>query len=280
MSTAAYASVQHALTKATSPLTGKGVEIFLHGSYANATHVYADSDIDVVVFYGNTFHKDMSTLPPAQQALHERVFPRATYLWENLRSDVLTALRAHYGYGAVTEGSKAIKVHTGVGRMVADIVPAVQFRKYAHFASQDDLSAHWGIHFRDSAGNAIVNYPKYHSERGEDKNSARRARGQYKATIRIFKNLRNYMVENRFLAEGVAPSYYIECALHNVPDHLFAGNFDDTVPAILNYLLTTPYAGFMCQNGVVPLIGTGRTQWSEQNFVSFVVAAHNAWQQW
>jgi hypothetical protein len=87
-------------------------------------------------------------------------------------------------------------------------------------------------------------------------------------------------VDNRLLADGVAPSYFVECGLHNVPDNLFIGNFTETVPAILNYLLNTPYAGFLCQNGVVPLIGSGSSQWSANNFAAFVVAAKNAWDNW
>jgi hypothetical protein len=68
--------------------------------------------------------------------------------------------------------------------------------------------------------------------------------------------------------------------LHNVPDSLFIGDFTDTVPAILNHLVNRPYAGFLCQNGVVRLIGSGSTQWSENSFATFVLAAKNAWDNW
>jgi hypothetical protein len=115
-SAAAYTSIRHALLKSTSPVANMGLDIFLQGSYANSTNIYADSDVDVVVLYGNTFHKDMSALTPQQQALHEQLFPPATYNWTNLRDDVLTALRAHYGNNAVRLGSKSIKVNTGSGR--------------------------------------------------------------------------------------------------------------------------------------------------------------------
>lgn len=280
LSSAAYASVRHSLEKATSPLAGRGIEIYLQGSYANETHIYADSDIDVVVYYGKTFHSDLSALAPNQQELHQRVFPTAPYQWSHLRDDVLAALRSHYGLGAVSLGKKAIKVQTGHGRMVADVVPAVEFRRYATFPDQNTFTAHWGICLFDSAGNQIVNYPKYHIQRGEDKNSASRTRGQYKPTVRIFKNLRNYLVESALITQEAAPSYYVECALHKVPDNLFVGRYADTVPAILNYLVTTPYAGFMCQNGVTPLIGTGSTQWPKENFAAFVVTARDSFQNW
>lgn len=279
-SSAAYASIRHALLKTSSPLANRGVEIFLQGSYANSTNIYGDSDIDVVVLYKDTFYKDMSALAPAQQQMHERVFPPATYNWADLRGEVLTALRSHYGAGSVSVGTKAIKVETGSGRRASDVVPAMQFRRYATFADKDNLSAHWGIQFFDSPGNPVVNYPKYHIERGEDKNKDSRTRGRYKATVRLFKNLRNYLVDNNLLDEKAAPSYFLECMLHNVPDNLFGGSFSDSVPAILGYLLKTPYAPFLCQNGVTPLIGSGSTQWPAENFAAFVVAAQHAWNNW
>lgn len=279
-SSAAYASIRHALLKSSSPLAERGVEIFLQGSYANATNIYGDGDIDVVVFYEDTFYKDMSALSSDQRQLHEAVFPPATYKWSQLRDDVLTALRAHYEVGAVRLGRKSLKVDTGSGRRTSDVVPAVQFRRYATFIDQKNLTAHWGIQFFDSSDNPIVNYPKYHIERGEEKNHALRTNGQYKATVRIFKNLRNHLIESNLLGDRVAPSYFVECALHNVPDQLFVGTFTDTIPAILNYLLNTPYSSFNCQNGVVRLIGNGSTQWPENDFVNFLVTTRDAWDNW
>jgi hypothetical protein len=279
-SSAAYASIRHALLKGSSPLAARGVEIFLHGSYANSTNIYGDSDVDVVVLYGDTFHKDMSALTPLQQQLHDALFPTATYQWSHLRDDVVAALRSHYGNAAVSPGPKAIKVETGSGGRPSDVLPAVQFRRYETFVNQNNLSAHWGVQFFDSSNNPIVNYPKYHIERGEAKNHASRTSGQYKATIRVFKNFRNYLIDQGSLGGDIAPSYFLEGAVYNVPDHLFVGDFTDTIPAILEYLLTTPYANFLCQNGVVPLIGTGPTQWSEHDFAAFVVTAKAGWDSW
>lgn len=279
-SSEAYASIRHALLKASSPLAGRGVEIFLQGSYANSTNVYGDSDVDVVVLYPDTVYWDMSALTPAHRQLHEATYPLADYSWSQLQNEALSALRSHYGMYAVTLGGKSLKVETGSGLRVSDVVPVVQFRRYATFAGRGNLSAHWGVKFFDSSNNPIVNYPKYHIARGEEKNQASRTEGQYKATVRIFKNFRSFLVDNDLLGERVAPSYFLECALYNVPDRLFVGRYTDTVPAIIGYLLNTPYAGFLCQNGVVPLIGNGSTQWSEGDFATFVVAAQRAWDNW
>ncbi|MGA2269052.1 MAG: nucleotidyltransferase [Bryobacteraceae bacterium] len=279
-SSAAYNSIRQALLKATSPLASRGVDIFLQGSYANSTNIYADSDVDVVVLYGSTFYKDLSALTPAQQQFHEALFPPAAYLWTHLRDDTLNALRSHYGNNSVTLGRKSIKVQTGCGRRPSDVVPAVQFRRYATFVDRNNLTAHWGIQLFDVSNNPIVNYPKYHIERGENKNQASRTGGQYKATVRIFKNLRNYLIDTHQLADRAAPSYFLECTLHNIPDHLFAGSFRDTVPAILSYLASNATGGFLCQNGVVPLFGNGPTQWSEAALRAFVQAAKTVWDTW
>jgi len=256
------------------------VEIFLQGSYANSTNIYGDSDVDVVVLYRDTFYFDWSALTAAERQLHEVSFTSATYQWPQLRDETLAALRSHFGNGAVTPGKKAIKVQTGTGRLAADVVPAMQFRRYATFVDPKNLTAHWGIQLFDSAGNAIVNYPKYHIERGEGKNQENRTGGQYKQTVRVFKNFRNYLVGKGLLAQGIAPSYFVECALHNVPDSLFMGNLNDTLPAILNHLLNTPSADFLCQNGVTRLIGTGSTQWPVANFGAFVEAGISGWNNW
>lgn len=278
-SAAAYASVQHALTKSSSPLTNKTLKIFLQGSYGNDTNIYGDSDVDVVVLYEDTFHHDPSALSLEQRAVHAQIFPAATYTWHNLRDDVLAALRAHYGTAKVTVGNKSIKVQTGNGRP-SDVIPAVQFRKYATFTDRSNLSAHWGIQFFDASNSPVVNYPKYHIDRGVDKNSQARTGGNYKSVVRVFKNLRNWMVDNDVIAKGVAPSYFIECALHNVPDDLFKLSLERAVPAITDHLMQAQYGTLMCQNGVIKLIGTESTQWSSDDFATFVISANSTWDNW
>jgi len=81
--------------------------------YANATNIYADSDIDVVVLYEKTYYWDVSALTPDQQHLHQSFLVPATYPWLSLRDDVLAALRSYYGNSRAWLGKKSIKVETG-----------------------------------------------------------------------------------------------------------------------------------------------------------------------
>lgn len=279
-SSAAYNAIRHSLTKNGAPTATLGLNIYLQGSYGNDTNIYGDSDVDVVVLFENTFHKDMSAWTPQQQALHEQVYRTADYQWAHLKRDVLASLRQHFGNGSVTEGSKSIKVQTSHTGRPSDVIPALQFRRYGPFTDINNPSAHWGIQFFDSSNNPIVNYPKYHIDRGVEKNQAERTSGRYKCVVRIFKNLRNHMVASGLLPEGAAPSYFLECMLFNVPDDLFKLPFDQAVPAIIAHLRATSPTGWLCQNGVTNFIGTDGTQWTAAKYAAFHSAAQTAWERW
>ena len=45
---------------------------------------------------------------------------------------------------------------------------------------------------------------------------------------RVLKNLRSRLITEGMLKSGVAPSYYLEGLLYNVPDSQFGKSFDDT----------------------------------------------------
>ena len=277
VSSDAYNSIKKALA-ASSELNALTPEVHLQGSYANSTNIYGDSDIDVVVIYDGAFHKDMSRLSPAEQQLHEQLHTPSAFNWSDFNAVVLSGLRSYYKAGSVVQGKKSIKVTTPYGSRPADVVPALTFRRYATFTDANRYTGHWGIQFFDQAGNAIVNYPKFHRDRGEDKNSAVRTASNYKATVRLFKNLRNYMRDRGLIAANAAPSYFIECALHNVPDELFkGGSYQAIVPTIISYLAAVNQTSLMSQNGLIQLVGYGPTQWSPESFNAFVLAAAQAW---
>jgi hypothetical protein len=275
-----YARVRKAIIDGW-PSGRKQPKIYLQGSYANDTNTRGDSDVDVVVEYEDTFNYDVSSLPDNQQALWRLSYPtNATYLASHVRQDTLAALQRTFGVAAVTSGKKALKVGLGgTTRMTVDVVPATKHREYHSFVSlPGDVSE--GIHFYDSAGNAIINYPLLHITNGQAKNNSSRTGGNFKPTVRLFKNYRTYLVDKGLLADSVAPSYFVECLLYNVPDHLFAGSLDAIAHAILNHLYTTTRQNFVTQSGRIYLHGPGNTQWPAPNADAFILAAVNGWNNW
>lgn len=280
-SASAYASIKHALEKAGSPVAGLDTDIYLQGSYRNSTNIYGDSDIDVVVQLNSSFHRDVSALPPDQLALYNQNYSNATYLWEHFRGDVLKALQDHYGAGKVTPGAKSIKVVVGSGRP-ADIVPVLHYRHYqSHYGRGPGNESYIsGIHFHDSAGAKVINYPKHHIENGESKNSAGRTNGAYKPGVRMFKNARNKLAADGSIADGSVPSYFLECLLYNVPDDKWSASPTDTYVNVVNYLNGLDLSTCTRQNHQPALFGSDSTQWNQASASAFIAQLIELWNNW
>jgi hypothetical protein len=272
-----HQSVRTALEGATR-LNGRSFEIYLQGSYRNDTNVRGDSDVDIVVQLNSTFGYDTSRLSPAELGAYSYAYPAADYLWDQFRSDVLQSLKAYCGDAAVTPGNKCLKVAAAAGRLRADVVPALEHRVYTSFIRRGLESYGSGIRFHEqSSGRAIINYPKLHYDAGVAKNATG---GYYKPAVRMFKYARTVCVERGLLADGVAPSYFIECLLHNVPGNLFQASLPDTYVAVVNHLHASTFVRFTCQNGQTPLFGSTPEHWDEGRARQLVEALVQLWNNW
>jgi hypothetical protein len=243
----------------------------LQGSYKNDTNIRGDSDIDVVVQLSSTFQPDLSQLSVLQSAFVAGTYSPAAYLWSDFRQDVLQTMREYYGASAVAIGKNSLKLKGDSGRLPADIVPCIEYRRYFGCGPKDYIT---GIYFYSFAtARWITNYPKRHYDNGVDKNSIIQANGWYKRAVRMFKNSRTYLINRGIILSDLAPSYFLECLLYNVPNDLFGGTFqrtyfnlldwlhslvDLTKPNIFSWLVNPP----VCQNGIVPLFGQTSEQWN------------------
>jgi hypothetical protein len=239
----------------------------------------------VVVLLHDTFSRDPSRLVGVQRATEDRdwaLLPMATYPWSDFRRYVLASLRAHYGAAAVHEGNRAIKVDGGNGRLTADVVPSIDHLLYTSYGVTLAVpKIHVdGITFWDRAGNQVVNFPKQHIDNGQAKNGLGRTNGNYKPTVRMFKNARRHLVERGRLGHGTAPSYFVECLLFNVPDDLFVADRQVAMRGILQWLNNVNKGLFLCQNGQVLLFGLGGTQWSMANADGLIGAMTTMWNDW
>lgn len=269
---ATYASIRNALSQGGFSYDGKDFEIYLQGSYKNDTNIRGDSDVDIVVQLNSTFHRDLSLLPTAERLLYEAVHHPATYTLQEFRRAVLDTLSNYYGSGFVSPGNSAIKVTGSQGKLNADVVVVTQYRRYRRFRSLSDQHYNEGITFLAIHDNRwVVNYPKLHYEAGVEKQSA--TGDWYKPTIRAFKNTRAYLVDRGVISDDLAPSYFIECLLYNVPNQCFGGTFQDTFSEILAWLSRADTSKLICQNQQTSLCGSTPEQWplpSAQEFISLL----------
>lgn len=274
-SQATYATVRAALEAADAPYFTRNHTIFLQGSYGNDTNIYADSDVDVVIRLDGTFYKDVSGLPPGDRAAYDAHFDPATYSYSEFKRDVAAQLTRRFG-SAVNPGSKAIFVG-GIGsRREADVLPAAQWRSYTRFKSWFDQHYVEGIVFWTANGVQIVNYPKQHSANCTAKHQA--TKGWFKPCVRILKNMRNAMTAKNLIAEELAPSYFLEGMLYNVPEQLFGGSFVNTIAAALNWIKDSDRASLLCANEMYQLLNpSSPVTWRAEKLDAYLRATISHW---
>ncbi len=102
-----------------------------------------------------------------------------------------------------------------------------------------------------------------------------------KPMVRIFKNLRNRLVDSDDIENGLAPSYYLEGLLYNVPNDNFGSFYVDTFVKVFNYIHNTDRSKFLCANERYYLFHpTSSVTWRAEKCVAFLDAVQQAWTNW
>jgi hypothetical protein len=274
-----YATIRNALDIATAPYNGD-IEIFLQGSYGNDTNVYGkESDVDIVMRSDRAYFRDLSGLTPAEKASYAAGNGgTADYPFSTFRADVIKILKAKFGTDVDTTNKKAIKIAANGARRSADVLVCQDHRRYLRYTGRTDDYVN-GIGFNTTDGTLIENYPKFHSASLTAKHQA--TNQWLKPTIRIFKNMRNNLIANNKVKNGVAPSYYVEGLLSNAPDTTFGNNYSTTVFNSLKWLQTVDENSLSCANGMSGLLGDNSpTKWDTADFRTFKNGVINLWNDW
>ena len=274
-----YNSIKNVLEASTTPYAAKNFKVFLQGSYGNDTNIYAESDVDIVIRLDDCFHSDLESLPEDEKAAYKQAFSDATYTYTDFKRDVLSVLTTQYG-SAVKSGDKAIAIEANGPRRKSDVIVATQFRRCSKFRSSSGSTYVEGICFFNAAGERIANYPKQHSANLTTKHQA--SSKWLKPMARVFKNMRSRMVDDDLIKGGVAPSYYIECLLYNVPNDKLTSSYQDCVVNTLNwYRQEAKKVDLVCANEQYYLLRDGyHTCWPQANCDAFVDAAVKLWNEW
>jgi hypothetical protein len=273
-----YNEIKKVLEASTVPYAQRDYKVFLQGSYGNDTNVYKESDVDIVIKLVDTFESDRSALSPDQSRAWDNAHSSATYLYSNFRKDVLKVLTDRYGRD-VKEGDKAIAIAANGGRRKADVIAAIEYRRYFNFKSLFDQSYADGICFWNRAGERIANYPKLHSDNMTTKHQL--TASWLKPMVRIVKNMRNKLIDDKAINSGIAPSYYIEGLLYNVPIDKFGTSYGDTFVNAMNWILQADRSKFVCANEQYYLIWEStHTSWPKANCDQFLNALKAFWNNW
>lgn len=272
-----YATVKRVLEDRNAPYYSKLYTSFLQGSYANDTNVYRDSDVDVVMRLDSTFYHDAITLPADQYQSFNANYSNSAYGLHEFKAEVAAWLTKNFGQG-VKAGNKAIFIPGSGNRRDCDVLACAAYRYYYRYTGAEDSYAP-GIMFYYKNTDQIVNFPKQHSDNCTTKHQ--NTSQWFKPTVRIYKNMRNYMLDRGMLQDGVAPSYFIEGMLYNVPNGKFGTSWDSTFVETFNFINLADRSTFTCANGIHKLLAdNSHVSWPPGNCSAFIDALRNLWNNW
>src|SRR6185437_6202586 len=273
-----YAIIKNALEDAAAPFANRGCTSFLQGSYGNDTNIYADSDVDVVIRLDSVYYSDLDELDEAGKSNFNKAFSAATYTHAQFKAEVTEWLQKKFG-NAVKPGAKAVFVKGTGNRRDADVLPAACLRRYLSFPTPSNPNYVEGICFFLGDGTRIDNFPKQHSANCSAKHQS--TSQWFKPAVRIFKNMRNRMIDDGLIVEGLAPSYYLEGLLYNVPDSKFGSSYKDTVINVTDWLLQTDRSRFVCANKMYYLLRENSpVTWRAAKCTQFLDAVVSLWKNW
>ena len=274
-----YNSIKSVLESRTTSYAKKKFKVYLQGSYGNATNIYAESDVDIVIQLDDCFHSDLESLSDTEKSIHKLTYCDAPYTHVDFKRDVLTVLKNQYG-SALSEGNKAISIDANGSRRKVDVIIATQFRRYFKFRSVNDMEYIEGICFFDSSGNQIANYPKQHSANLTLKHQS--TNQWLKPMIRILKNLRSKLVAEGAIDSKIAPSYYLEGLLYNVPPEKLGSSYQDSFVNAMDWIQTKADRNkLLCANEQYYLLwNNSQTSWERTDALAFIDAAIDLWNNW
>ena len=148
-------------------------------------------------------------------------------------------------------------------------------RRFRNSSTGIDAQYDEGIIFWTSNGTEIVNFPKQHS--GNCSNKHQNTNQRFKRMVRVYKNMRNRMIDDHYIAEGVAPSYFLEGMLWNVPASHFGQGYETSFVNTFNWVLNTDKTQLACANDKHWLVrDNANVCWSTANFNAYLAAARSS----
>lgn len=273
-----YETIRKVLNDSTSPYSSKDFTIFLQGSYGNDTNVYRDSDVDIVIRLNQTYYADTKALAESAKSNYDKAFSPATYGYAAFKADVIAWLTKTYGKDVVP-GKKAILIKGNGTRRDADVLVCTQHRRYRASSDGTDDQFEEGISFWTSDGTQIINFPKQHAENCTTKHQG--TNQWFKPVVRVYKNIRNRMVDDGKLADGLAPSYFIEGMLWNVPADHFGKSYEKSFVNAFNWVLKADKTKLVCANNLFWLVRDNSPDcWPTANFDTYLAATQKYWNDW
>ncbi|WP_440767526.1 nucleotidyltransferase domain-containing protein [Natronorubrum sp. DTA7] len=254
-------------------------DIRRQGSYKNHTYTRGSSDVDIIAKLTSAWSRDLSALSDEDRERYERHHSSADYGYDEFSQDVWQWLTKKFDYDVISWSGKAIEISRESGRINVDVdlVPCVEHRRYTSYPSYGEGVYDTGMAFHPrSSTEKIVNYPGIHYDNGCGKH------GNYKETVRIFKNARDHYNDYFDTVWTIgAHSYGIECLIYNVPDSILKrSSRSDRFVEVLEFLGNADLSTFDQVSEMEKLFGSSNTQWDISEAETLIDRLAEMWNDW
>ena len=89
------------------------------------------------------------------------------------------------------------------------------------------------------------------------------------------------MISKGYIADGVAPSYFLEGMLYNVPTSNFGSSYSSTFANAINWVTKCDRSKLVCANEQYLLLHpTSPVTWRAENLQSYLDAVTKFWNEW
>ena len=89
------------------------------------------------------------------------------------------------------------------------------------------------------------------------------------------------MIAKNYLANGIAPSYFLEGLLYNVPDDRFGVSYADTFVNAVNWVIQCDRTELLCANEQYLLLHpSSPVTWRDEQLQAFLDASVKFWNEW
>ena len=224
------------------------ITAIVQGSYANNTNIKRYSDVDISIIYNPTIPLSVDSM------------------FRGFKNKVYNALSDSFGVQAERH-NKSITINGNNYRKNIDVVPA-----FSISSNIDD-----GIQFITDDGEKILNYPLKQIKNENTKN--KQTNYKFKKFVRIFKNIKEDMVEANIKSAKDIGSFQLESLMWNVSnetyDRFYSLNLE--IVEIINFLRRNKsyFPNYYESNGVKKLCPTLEAMNSISRFVDDLYAFYS-----
>lgn len=234
------------------------VAYYMQGSHYNATNVQYNTPIDVVIELTSVTGSSKVSKDP---------FEGKEFTFKSFRQNILQSMENAFGEGSVMDGNNAIHIIGSPSRLAVNVLVCFKYKLYQRHG-RDEVER-VGVAFYPRLEKALViNFPKQHHSYELVKNNG--SQGHFLPTVRLFKNIRNRLVEMGHMDVRRAPSYFVESLICNAPSGMFTADHAATVSSLLDFWSKNAWTNYITIDGFRSLWGEAPQSWNMEDAKFFL----------